>query len=292
MKTHRTAQIALGTVAFGLDYGISNPQGQVQPEHVQSILEYAAQEGIDTLDTAAAYGQSETVLGAMLAKQPSAFDVVSKLPPKIEGNDVGKAIADSLTKLGLRRAKAFLAHDMESFKDPLVRESLLRAKDEGHMGQYGVSVYYPDDVRWLLDNDIAFDLIQFPLNVFDQRFRPLLPLLKANNVEVHTRSVFLQGLFFLDPAALPTHFSPVHDRIVALNQLAASSNIPLSALLLNMAQLHEAIDKVVIGVASLEELRENVEAHQYIEKTKAILEEIHAFALQDEHILLPFHWRT
>ena len=117
-------------------------------------------------------------------------------------------------------------------------------------------------------------------------------MLKSNNIETHTRSVFLQGLFFLDPAALPAHFSPVHDRIVALNQLAASSNIPLSALLLNAALLHEAIDKVVIGVASLEELRENVEAHQYIEKTKAILEETQALALQDEHILLPFHWRT
>jgi len=284
--------MALGTVAFGLDYGISNPQGQVPPEHVQCILEYAAKEGIDTLDTAAAYGQSEAVLGALLAKQPSAFHVVSKLPPKIEAVDVGKAIDTSLSKLGLNQAKAFLAHDMESFKNIQVREGLARAKDEGRIRQYGVSVYYPDDVRWLLDNHIAFDIIQFPFNVFDQRFRPLLPLLKSNDVEIHTRSVFLQGLFFLDPAALPEHFASVQARLVALAQLADAHEIPLSALLLNVALAHEAIDKVVIGVASLEELRENVEAHHYIEKTKAILEEIHEFALQDEHILLPFHWRT
>ncbi|MBJ80928.1 MAG: hypothetical protein CMH60_06390 [Myxococcales bacterium] len=291
-SAQKQSRIALGTVAFGLDYGISNHKGQVQQQEVARILEYAGENGIDTLDTAAAYGESETVLGILLEEHPCDFSIVSKLPPKVDNTSVDQAINASLKRLGVQRSKAFLAHDMESFKNPLVREGLQQAKEQGRIQQYGVSLYYPEEVHWLLEKDIDFDIVQFPWNVFDQRFRPLLPLLKAKGVEIHTRSAFLQGLFFLEAQALPEHFTSVADKLASLKDVAMAAELSLPTLLLNYALAQQAIDKVVIGVASLEELRENVDASRHMKKVESIKKEIDAFAVDDENILLPFRWRT
>ncbi|UCH24656.1 MAG: aldo/keto reductase [Trueperaceae bacterium] len=285
-----TKKIALGTVQFGLDYGISNTAGRVAPEVVAEILELAANRGIDTLDTAVAYGVSEETLGEILETPGLSFELISKFPAETSAEGFDEILAASLKRLRSETLKGYLAHTFDSFTDPRVREALTRAKAGGRIEQLGVSVYYPEQVSWLLEREIDFDLIQLPLSVFDQRFLPFLPELKARGVEVHVRSVFLQGLFFLGPAGLPPHFEKVVDKLMRLRSLCEEKAVPLSALLLNYAVLNKDLDKVVIGVQSDAELSQNLSAFEHVESCRTLLPELAELAVWDESILLPFNW--
>jgi aryl-alcohol dehydrogenase-like predicted oxidoreductase len=285
-----TNKIALGTVQFGLDYGISNRAGRVTPDAVAAILELAAEQGLDTLDTAVAYGSSEETLGEVLSARRITFELVSKFSAETTTEAFDEVLADSLRRLRTKRLKGYLAHSFDSFTDPGVREALVRAKGDGRIRQFGVSVYYPQQVSWLLEQGIDFDLIQLPLNVFDQRFLPLLPELKDRWVEVHVRSVFLQGLYFLSPTELPPHFEPVAEKLERLRGLCKDHGVPLSAALLNYAVLDNNLDKVVIGVQNSAELRQNLGAFEHAETCRGLLPALEELAVWDEAILLPFNW--
>jgi aryl-alcohol dehydrogenase-like predicted oxidoreductase len=196
-----------------------------------------------------------------------------------------------LQRLRLPRLKAYLAHDSAALKNATIREQLAAAKDKGLVGQFGVSVYFPDELHELMDCGIPFDIVQLPLNVFDQRFRPMLPELKGRGVEVHIRSVFLQGLFFLEPDELSPHFDRVHPKLAALRRLVEEHRVPLSALLLNYAMAQPGVDRVVIGVTGADELREDLAAEAHAARCRELLPELDALAVSDEGILVASNWR-
>jgi len=284
-------KIALGTVQFGMDYGISNDSGKIKSEQVAAILNEASHAGIDMLDTAVAYGESEATIGMALASISRQFDIVSKFPPNIPPEQFHSVIQQSLKRLKSKRIKGFLAHSFELFKQEKIRQNLIIAKKEGLIGQTGVSVYNPKEISWLLDKDINFDIVQLPFSIFDRRFVPLFPALKEKNVEIHVRSVFLQGLYFMDPNNLPAHFISIKSRLIELKHLVKNNHIPLSALLLNDALMQKEIDKVVIGVTSKAELKENINAINYLEKSILLREKLNTFSITDEQILQPINWK-
>lgn len=288
MRESWTKKIALGTAQFGLDYGISNKSGQVAPAAVAEILRLAARRGVETLDTAIAYGDSEETLGAAFSSAGGEFEIVSKFPPNTE--NVGEALRGSLERLKLEKLKAFLAHDFDSFKNTETRKQLAEAKRRGLTAQIGVSVYYPSQIEFLLDEAIEFDIVQLPFSVFDQRFRRVFKRLKENKIEIHARSVFLQGLFFLPPEDLPEQFSSVKSRLINLRELCAAQNIPLSALLLNYAMAQPEIDKTVVGVTNAAELEQNLDAQNYYEQCELLCAELAEYAVADDKIILPFNW--
>ena len=196
----------------------------------------------------------------------------------------------SLQRLNAKCLKGYLAHGFDAFKHKSIRQCLNEAKEQGLVQKVGVSVYYPEEVSWLLEETIEFDIIQLPFNIFDQRFRPLFTELKARDIEIHARSVFLQGLFFMDIDEVPQHFESIRDMLIELHQLAERAAVPLSALLLNHAVTQEEIDKVVIGVAGLTEVQENIGAYAHMEQSRRVFGELDAFAISDEQIVLPFNW--
>ena len=159
------------------------------------------------------------------------------------------------------------------------------------VNQVRVSVYFPNEVELLLNHNIHFDMIQFPFNVFDQRFKNLFVELKKRDVEIHVRSVFLQGLFFLDIEQLPQQFKSIKNLFKELRKLCRQKDIPLAALLLNYAVLQPEIDKVVIGVTSLQELKNNMRACEYIDECAKLLDAMGTFSVSDEQIIIPFNWR-
>ena len=275
---------------FGLDYGISNQTGQVSPKTVADILEHAHLVGLSTLDTASAYGNSEKVIGTVLSANTFDFDLISKFPRETTAETFEDSFEQSLNNLSISSLKAYLAHDFESFKKPDIRKNLQQAKAEGKVKQIGVSVYYPKELEWLLERDIAFDIIQCPFNLFDQRFKTIFPKLKKRGVEIHTRSSFLQGLFFMNPNELSNHFRDVKDRIAAIQTLSQAKNIPLAALLLNFCIVQPEIDKVVFGVQSLTELRQNLAAYEHVGACQNLMAEFDTFAMTDEAILHPSKW--
>lgn len=286
-------KLALGTAQFGLDYGISNKAGKVAQIDVNRILELAKKVGLETIDTAVNYGDSEKTLG----KAPldlEDFQIVSKCPGgKFSKREMEQMISRTLANLGVETLYGFLAHDYESLKNETFWDCLREFKESGTIKNIGVSVYYPWQAEWLTDN-LNIDIIQFPYNIFDQRFKYLLPDLKQKNIEVHIRSVFLQGLFFLPVEKLSGHFDGIKSRISDLQTICNTYEVSISDLLLNFCLIENMIDKAIIGVTSLNELKQNIQtlnAFQMMHEEN-IFDQLHEFEIHDESVLLPFNWQV
>ena len=254
-------KLALGTVQFGLDYGIANQSGQMGDVEADKIIKLAYQNDISTLDTAIAYGESEKRLGELGI---SDFDIVTKLPPIPGGmSDIKAWINDqlqsSLARLGKERIKGLLLHRSHDLLGHLGSELIAVLNDikkQGLVSQIGVSIYDPEELE-KVSNVIKIDLVQAPLNVIDRRLERSgwLARLKREGVEVHTRSVFLQGLLLMERHSIPDKFdrwSNIWNRWHAKLQETGCS--PYAACLSYPISLPE-VDQVVVGVDSAEQLQ-------------------------------------
>lgn len=256
------ARIALGTVQFGVEYGISNTGGKVAAEEVASILSFSRDSGLDMLDTAIAYGDSEAALGR---NNLSAFQVVSKLPGMPDATEdvdhwVSASLSGSLARLGCQQLYGLLLHrpgQLLEPRGPQLYEALARARQSGLVRNIGVSVYSPEELEQLTAR-YRFDLVQIPFNVLDQRLLTsgALARLKASGTEVHVRSLFLQGLLLMEPALRPQKFAPwaswLHNYDVWLTEQGYS---PLEGCLRAAAGV-AGIDRLVVGVDSLDQLQQ------------------------------------
>lgn len=245
-------KLGLGTVQFGLNYGISNTGGQTPQEEVSRILAVALQNNITTLDTASAYGNAEAVLGQAGV---SGFNVVSKFMTPAEGETISLQLEASLNYLGADSLYGYLAHRPEELLvQPQLWEELQSFKAKGLVKKVGFSLNRPQELEALLDKGMQPDLIQVPFNYLDNRFENLMMQLHDNGCEVHTRSAFLQGLFFRNAATLPTFFDAVKPLLAELQQ----SNASLSGRLLNYVLEKPFIDRVIIGVENAKQLQQNI----------------------------------
>ncbi len=246
-------KLGLGTVQFGLSYGISNTGGQTPKDEVSRILAVALQNNITTLDTASAYGNAETVLGATGVQ---GFTVVSKFMTPAEGDTIAPQLKASLKNLGQDALYGYLAHRPEELLlKPQLWEELENFKAQGLVKKTGFSLNRPEELEALLDKGMIPDLIQVPYNYLDNRFENLMVQLHGKGCEVHTRSAFLQGLFFRDAETLPAFFDAAKPVLAELQQSEAS----LSGRLLNYVLEKPFIDKVIIGVENAHQLQQNLD---------------------------------
>lgn len=287
--------LGLGTVQFGLPYGISNRSGQVPADEAKRILQIAESSGLKVVDTAAGYGDSETVLGSCLESQHN-FSIVTKtLPLKTDGvrpEDVAKAEAafhNSLRKLGQSSVYGLLVHHAVDLLNPGGEQlyvSMQRWKSEGLVRKIGVSVYNKEEVLRLFDR-YALDIAQLPLNVFDQRFvrDGTLRQLYASGIEVHVRSVFLQGLLLMPSSALPPHFESLRQHHIAY--FAELEKAGMSALTGALGYFHNRpeVSTVLVGVESSVQLRECL-----CEARHSKIIDFTRFAVDDPQMLDPRVW--
>jgi aryl-alcohol dehydrogenase-like predicted oxidoreductase len=284
------SRIALGTAQFGMDYGINNPRGKIPKKDVFRILEYAAENGITCLDTAFGYGESENLIGEFIRDKKVAFDVVTKLP-EVQKNDVGRVFRESLDRLSLERLYGVLVHSFESYKkDPGILEALTELKECGDVEKIGFSLYYPQEGEYLLKNCVGADMVQVPFNIFDQRFSQIFPELKAAGTEIHVRSVFLQGLVFKNPRDLKGVFLKVKDKITDLKLLSDRIGVSLEAICINFPLLNATVDKVVLGVDSIDNLKDNIQSLDFQEKVRDIYSNLGGLREDNEDIILPINW--
>jgi aryl-alcohol dehydrogenase-like predicted oxidoreductase len=260
------SRIGLGTVQFGADYGISNRDGQPSETEVAAILARAVEAGVGYLDTAASYADAEMLIGRHL---PSGhrLRIVTKLPPIAEDAiTVGHAeamfvaLAGSLERLRSVRVHGVLIHHARDLGKPgwqhLV-DALREVQARGWTSRIGVSVYDEKDLT-LMQSRFTPDIVQLPFNALDRRLAEsgwLVRLQKAG-IEVHARSLFLQGLLLMEPATLAGFFAPVRGALADLHaRWAAQKVTPLSGCL--RCVLHNAdIDAVIVGVNHLREFEE------------------------------------
>ncbi len=284
-------KLALGTVQFGLDYGVANTSGRIALEEAKSILQLASESGMDTLDTAIAYGDSEAVLG-QLSVQP--WNVVSKLPGVPEDcGDVAlwvrQQVQGSLSRLGVSRLYGLLLHRPGQLLEktgPALYEALQSLKVDGVVCKTGISVYGLAELDALFDK-YHFELIQAPFNILDRGLveSGWAARLKSAGVEIHTRSAFLQGLLLMSSEQRPSKF----DRWQFIWQewtrwLQDSGLTPLQACL-QYAVSHPNIDRVVVGVDTSAQLKEIIRA------ADGKLASLPSFApLLDERLVNPAVW--
>ena len=278
-------KLALGTAQFGLDYGITNSEGKVQVEEVELILGCAKENSINTLDTAASYGNSEEVLGSIGI---SDFQIITKTIPLKNGVDeVIKHFQQSLTFLNKSSVNGLLIHNVNEIEhknfNTLFKE-LTELKRQGLVNKIGFSIYTPEQVDFLLKN-FDFDLIQVPFNIFDNRLIQGGQLQALNNkgVEVHARSIFLQGVI-LDFNNLSNYFSPWKKEFSIYQETVKDNGLSLLECALNFVLNIREIDKVLVGVNSERQLKEIIQAV----KRRSNLS---AYPINDINLLNPSLWK-
>ena len=260
------SKIALGTAQFGLPYGISNVNGQVERAEINQIFKQARTAGITMLDTAIAYGNSEENIGAT---DSEGFKVVTKLPPLTGAETsvsqwVRSQIENSLIKLKRSSVYGLLLHnpaDLLGVYGDELYASLALLKEEGLVEKIGISIYTPTELDSLIPTYMP-DIVQAPLNVFDRLLETSgwLSRLSKMNVEVHVRSVFLQGLLIQKPNERPANFEKWNQEFVNFDSWIESRHVsPLTACLGHVLSYPE-ISKVLVGVTSSNELAEIIAA--------------------------------
>lgn len=273
-------KLVLGTVQFGLQYGV-NSAGRPSEDTVKSILAESAKGGITTLDTSSAYGNSEEILGKCVTPEEN-FKIVSKYP-KGE-TTVEEMFNGSLERLKTNHLYGYLLHHFEVYKNnPKVWDEFVRLKDSGKVEKIGFSLYAPEELEFILKNGSPFDLIQVPFNIFDKKFFPYMKELHEKGVEIHIRSTFLQGLFFKDRNALPEKLLPMRKYLLQLDDFSKQSGLSISEIALNYNLQNPYIDGVLIGVDNVEQLQMNLNS---VNETPIDIE----IEVKEQELLNPVNW--
>ncbi len=281
-------KITLGTVQFGINYGISNTHGVPSESELKSIFSVASELGIKQLDTAKAYGNSEERIGKL---SNSKFDIITKFPNLDSEKDLEIALSESLHKLNVSSIYGYLAHNADVLiQKPSLWKVLLEAKKEGKIKKIGYSLYTPEQLERLLDLNCIPDLVQLPYSILDRKFEKQLSILKQLGTEVHVRSVFLQGLYFMNPNKLPEKLQPLQDSLVELKNLCIENNVSVGEVALNYVISNPNIDKLVIGIETAEQLRENINLVTNWKTNKVLFTQIETIEIKDKSLLNPVNW--
>jgi len=290
---HNKSKIALGAVQFGVDYGINSTVGQVQPKEVEDILSYAYVKGIDLLDTAPAYGNSEQVLGEASVDN---FKVVTKTRyfnnTSINSNDLKLLDQDFLKSLvNLKQDSVYgvLVHNADDlFKSGSAKiiDKLQELKQKKKIKKIGVSIYSQNQLQSIIEN-FDIDIVQLPFNIIDGRLREsdMLAMLKKRNVEIHARSVFLQGLLLMGNHDRPRKFNNWSPLWKLWHEWLNDNQITALEATIRHAISTSEISKVLVGVHSKKQLEEIVIA------SNGVLPSIPADLLtNDLNLLNPSNW--
>lgn len=258
-------RLALGTAQFGMPYGVANASGQLSVEDARSVIDIARANAIDTIDTAVAYGASHRTLGQIGV---DGLRVVTKLPAFTGSEDdvpewVGRTMKDALRDLGVSSVYGLMFHhagDLAGPNGPAFYRELCGLRDVGIISKLGISVYAPEDLDAVEHYDL--DIVQAPYNIVDQRIASSgwLDRLAERGTEVHTRSVFLQGLLVMDPAQRPEYFARWSVELREWNRWCGEVGLaPLDAAL-RFVLGDDRVDRVLVGIDSPSQLLEIVDA--------------------------------
>lgn len=265
------SEMTLGTVQLGMNYGIANNDGKPSEEKSFAILRTALEGGVNTLDTARAYGDSEQVIGRFLKTWDGEMPNIVTKVPKMQGTSpkelekfVTESVENSLKNLGVNKLAAVMLHGA---KDPMIHgqacaDAVKALIDHGYTNKVGVSVYTAEDIEGMLPYDI-FSVTQVPMSIFDQRLIAggSVEKLAQRDYTVFVRSVFLQGLFFLDPETMvdPILMEHAAPRIRTLRQIAAGEGMTVAQLAIAFMRDCAGVTSLVLGADTPEQVRSNID---------------------------------
>ncbi len=284
-------KIILGTVQFGLNYGINNTTGKPNQVTVNEILYAAHNLGVRCLDTAEAYGDAHKIIGRFHADNPAhIFNVITKLPKHID-ESFSEKIEKYLRELNIKQLQGLLFHSYQTYKDNKKNiELLYDYKRAGKVKYLGVSVYTNAEMEDVIE-DPGMQIIQLPFNLFDNNNLrgSMLEKAKKKGKIIHTRSAFLQGLFFSSLQSETAIVKSLAKELGVIQQLSKDSQIPLQKISLNYCLQNKNIDNVLIGVDNLDQLMKNFEGADST-LSNELIEKINEIHIKNVDLLNPSLW--
>lgn len=286
-------KVVLGTVQFGLSYGINNTVGKPTTDQVFDILNYAFDAGIASLDTANAYGNAIKVIGDFHRKYGKYFLINSKF--HVHDSDLSEAIKLEARELNIDYFNTYSFHSYDDFlqcPDKLSRQ-LTGLKQQGVIRKIGISVYTNVQFEKAIESGMI-DVIQFPYNMLDNLYHrgELIERAKLAGKELHIRSVFLQGLFFMQENEIPDSLSKLKPYLNELKEIQAACKADMEELALAYVLLNPQIDKVLFGIETLSQLKRNICS---IDKLNEIdgqfLARINNIHVKETELLNPVNWK-
>lgn len=269
-------KLGIGTAQFGMNYGVSNRDGKTPFNEVSKILKLAKENNINTLDTAHCYGNSEQILGKSEIKE---FKIITKVqyPNKFK---------QSLKNLSENSIDGLLFHNA----DILINNSRLwndfeQFKQNDLVKKIGVSVYTPEQLDRILEKH-SIDIVQLPINLLDQRFKDYLKELKSRNIEIHIRSVFLQGLLLMDINEINSYFTPIKPVLKDYFKILKNKNLTKIEGALGFVKSINEVDCIILGINNHEQLITNINAFH-----KQVDIDYSNYKLDDENFINPAKWR-
>ena len=287
------SKLILGTVQFGLDYGVNNTSGKPSKENIKSILDFAYNSGIQLLDTAEAYGDSQNKIGEYHNNSTNKFNVITKFNSNTEGFSLNiiERVYNNLKILDVDKLYCYMFHSFDDFNKYFekYRKDLLILKRDGIINNIGVSLYSNDELESVLKfNEIT--LVQLPFNLLDNNNKRgnIIKKAKAKGIEIHTRSAFLQGLFFKNTSEFTVKIKPLGPYLNLLNDLC-DEHYKMNDLALNYVCNQNNIDKVLIGVDNVQQLASNMLSEKKM-ITKELTNNIEVIDGKETKLLNPSNW--
>ena len=285
------SKLVLGTAQLGMSYGINNGTGQPDKEESFSILDYAWKHGIDTFDTAPAYGTAEKLLGDWIRSRSLASR--ARIISKMKGDDAAilLQVCASLHALGIERLDGLLLHAQGDMYRRDVQMVLQNAKRDHMTDHIGVSTYSPTEAGDALG--MGFDYIQVPYNVFDRRLdkNDFFERAKRYSVKVFARSPLLQGLLLTSPDRIPPYLAHAQPHVTRFREIASTHGLtPLEAALMYV-RAHEGIEYIVFGVETSSQLEQIIAAKMQIIDASCLSEMHETFVGLEESIIDPRLWK-
>jgi aryl-alcohol dehydrogenase-like predicted oxidoreductase len=274
--------LIIGTVQFGLNYGINNINGKISDSDIDKILNFCNDKNITYFDTAQDYGNSEDIMSHYNNKYE--LNIISK--GKFGEKDANTIINKTLNKF--QKLYCFLLHSFEDYKDNIMK-ILNNYKNNNYIQKIGISIYTVEEAISILD-DYRIDIIQLPLNLLDKQWNDPVFLeklnkrKKENTIEIHVRSIFLQGIVLKMPVKIPKNIDKKDFEMIENNiiKICTDFNIVRNELPFAYINTIPWIDKVIIGIDNLNQLIENYNI--YIKNIKLTEEQISVIKKLQEDI--------
>ena len=297
-------ELCLGTVQFGMDYGI---RGQKQPSVEQAVqmLDYATQKGINNIDTANAYGTAEDVVGEFLKKKTIPREdlfIISKFRPNLldeadedQYYDIMKAnLENTLSRLHIDYLDSYLLHSARYVWNDAIIDTLNRMKKEGYVKHVGVSVYETDEAKKCIERPTV-DFMQLPYSIFDQRMKADGVFELAHKAEyptqIHSRSAFIQGLILMKEDEVPDFLGKAKPIVRKIDEFCQQYEVSRIELAMSYVKREDSISHLVFGVDNLEQLKENIALFENSLPNDIIDEISKEFVDIDTDIVMPSLWK-
>lgn len=287
-------KLILGTAQFGLDYGINNRCGRVSDIELKKILDYSYKSGVRLLDTAEVYGNSHERIGAYHRSSNYNFKIITKFHATSQIDEtfsIKERVLNNLNNLHVENLYCYMFHSFSNYKKyfSFFKDELLDLKLNKVIDKIGVSVYTNEELIEVVENN-EIGLIQLPYNLLDNHIQRGEAILKAKEkeIEIHIRSVFLQGLFFKKIKELPVTLRSLMPYLRTLHDLC-KDEYKMNELALTYVNNKDYIDKVLIGVDNIQHLQDNLLSINKSIQDK-LVNQIESIKVKETELLNPSNW--